>query len=94
MSVAPPTPVDREIEAAVEAERTAANRATLRRGAQLDSTAIDVVVAGDKVTLSGTVQAWAERRQADLAAWSSPHVTEVYNHVIVKAKVRAAAREA
>jgi osmotically-inducible protein OsmY len=64
------------------------------RGAQLDATTIDVVVAGDKATLSRTVQSWAERRQADLAAWSSPHVTEVYNHIIVKAKARPAVREA
>jgi osmotically-inducible protein OsmY len=54
------------------------------RNAQLDASAIDVVVAGDRVTLSGQVRSWAERRQADLAAWSSPHVSEVYNHIIVR----------
>jgi osmotically-inducible protein OsmY len=53
------------------------------RNAQLDASAIDVVVAGDRVTLSGQVRSWAERRQADLAAWSSPPVSEVYNHIIV-----------
>lgn len=55
------------------------------RNAQLEAKAIKVVAAGDTVTLSGTVRSWAERRQADLAAWSSPHVSEVYNHIIVKA---------
>jgi osmotically-inducible protein OsmY len=54
------------------------------RKAQLDASAIDVVVAGDRVTPSGQVRSWAERRQADLAAWSSPHVSEVYNHIIVR----------
>jgi len=54
------------------------------RNALLDASAIDVVVAGDKVTLSGQVRSWAERRQADLAAWSSPHVSEVYNHIVVR----------
>lgn len=64
------------------------------RNAQLDATAIDVVVSGEKVVLSGTVQSWAERRQADQAAWSSPHVAEVYNHIIVKARVRPEVRQA
>jgi osmotically-inducible protein OsmY len=59
-------------------------RTALRRNAQVDADAISIVVAGDKVTLSGTVRSWAERRQADLAAWSSPHISEVYNHVVVK----------
>lgn len=54
------------------------------RNAMLDASSIDVVVAGDKVTLSGQVRSWAERRQADLAAWSSPHVSEVYNHILVR----------
>lgn len=49
-----------------------------------DAKAITIVVAGDKVTFTGTVGSWAERRQADLAAWSSPHVSEVYNHIVVK----------
>ncbi|MDT5339150.1 MAG: hypothetical protein QOD90_4655 [Mycobacterium sp.] len=54
------------------------------RNAQLEEDTIKVTAAGDKVTLSGTVPSWAERRQADLAAWSSPHVSEVYNHIVVK----------
>ncbi len=60
-------------------------KSAILRNAQLDAKAIKVVAAGDTVTLSGTVRSWAERRQADLAAWSSPHVSEVYNHIIVKA---------
>jgi len=34
----------------------------IRRNALLAASAIDVVVAGDKVTLSGQVRSWAERR--------------------------------
>jgi len=66
-------------------EDTAENiRRAILRNAQLDAKAIKVVAAGDTVTLSGTVRSWADRRQADLAAWSSPHVSEVYNHIVVK----------
>ena len=59
-------------------------RSAILRNAQLNAKSIEVAAAGDTVTLSGTVHSWAERRQADIAAWSSPHVTEVYNHIIVK----------
>jgi osmotically-inducible protein OsmY len=54
------------------------------RNAQLDANAITVSVAAEKVTLSGTVRSSAERRQADLAAWSSPHVSDVVNHIVVR----------
>lgn len=54
------------------------------RNALIDASAVDVVVAGTRVTLSGTVRSWAQRRQADLAAWSSPNVAEVYNHIVVR----------
>jgi osmotically-inducible protein OsmY len=60
-------------------------KSAIGRNAQLDAKAIKIVAAGDTVTLSGTVSSWAERRQADLSAWSSPDVSEVYNHIIVKA---------
>ncbi|MGZ4533136.1 MAG: BON domain-containing protein, partial [Mycobacteriaceae bacterium] len=33
------------------------------------------------VTLEGTVHSWAERRQAEHAAWSAPGVTAVTNHL-------------
>jgi osmotically-inducible protein OsmY len=59
-------------------------KSAIIRNALLDAKAITVSVAGDRVTLSGTVRSWAERRQADLAAWSSPDVSEVYNHIVVR----------
>ncbi|MET0474518.1 MAG: BON domain-containing protein [Mycobacterium sp.] len=59
-------------------------RNAIVRNAQVEANAVTVAAAGDTVTLSGTVRSWAERRQADIAAWSSPHVSEVYNHIVVK----------
>lgn len=56
----------------------------LTRNAQLDANTIDAKVSGNKVTLTGTVRSWAEKQQAGQAAWASPHVTEVENHIIVR----------
>lgn len=55
----------------------------LMRNAQLDAARIHVAVTGNAVTLTGTVRSWTERAQAENAAWSSPHVTEVRNHIVV-----------
>lgn len=56
----------------------------LTRNAQLDAKTIDVSVAGNTVTLTGTVQSWAEKQQAGRTAWASPHVTDVHNHIVVR----------
>jgi osmotically-inducible protein OsmY len=56
----------------------------LTRHAQLDAGGIQVDVEGNKVTLSGSVRSWAERRHAADAAWASPHVTDVVNHLRVR----------
>jgi osmotically-inducible protein OsmY len=56
----------------------------LTRNAQIDANTIDAKVSGNKVTLTGTVRSWAEKQQADHAAWASPHVTDVENHIIVR----------
>ncbi|MFJ7288604.1 BON domain-containing protein [Curtobacterium sp. NPDC098951] len=55
------------------------------RNAELDADRIDVAVDGTTVTLTGTARTWAERRQAEIAAWRSPHVTAVEDHVVVGA---------
>jgi osmotically-inducible protein OsmY len=57
----------------------------LVRNAQLDANRITVGVHGTEVTLSGTVSSWAERRQAEHAAWSAPGVTGVRNQITVSA---------
>jgi osmotically-inducible protein OsmY len=56
----------------------------LARRAALDARDITVRSSGGTVTLSGTVRSWWERRQAGLAAWNSPHVTDVVNNLVVQ----------
>jgi osmotically-inducible protein OsmY len=55
----------------------------LVRNAQLDANRIQVKVDGQQVELTGVVSSWAERRQAEKAAWSAPGVTKVSNHLVV-----------
>jgi osmotically-inducible protein OsmY len=55
----------------------------LIRNARLDADGIRVEVRGDRVILSGTVQSWLEREEAERAAWASPGVGEVDNGLIV-----------
>jgi osmotically-inducible protein OsmY len=57
--------------------------AALIRNARLDSDGIRVEVRGDRVILSGTVQSWIEREEAERAAWASPGVGDVENELIV-----------
>lgn len=51
--------------------------AALGRAAIADSGKISVAIHGSDVTLSGTVQSWAERETAATSAWNSPGVTNV-----------------
>lgn len=55
----------------------------LVRTAQLDAQKISVDVQGPKVVLHGTVRSWAEREEAERAAWLAPGVTQVDNRVQV-----------
>lgn len=57
--------------------------AAFQRNAQLDAGYIKVKVNAGKVTLQGNVNSWAERKQAELAAWSAPGVTEVINELSI-----------
>lgn len=57
----------------------------LVRSAEMDAKRIAVDVAGDKVILSGTVRSWAEKMEAERAAWSGPGVASVENRISVSA---------
>jgi osmotically-inducible protein OsmY len=55
----------------------------LRRSAELDARRITVEIEGSTVKLYGSVSSWAERDEAERAAWSAPGTTMVENHVLV-----------
>ena len=51
------------------------------RSAELDAATIGLVVVGNRVELNGKVRTWAERNEAERAAWSAPGVWKVDNNL-------------
>ena len=64
-----PTEMKRDIEAA------------LVRSAEMDAGRITVEVDGGRVILRGAVRSYAEKRGAELVAWSAPGVSSVDNQI-------------
>jgi len=59
-------------------------RNSFERNALIDANHVKVEVEDHKVILSGDVQSWAEKKQAERVAWSSPGVTAVENKIEIK----------
>jgi len=73
--------LERRPSAADAAERI---RNAIRRNAVLDGAHVEVTMDGTVAVLTGTVRSFAERSQAEHAAWSSPHVSSVRNELAVR----------
>lgn len=57
--------------------------AAFTRSAEIDARRIRVAAQGGTVTLTGNVRSWAERQEAERAAWAAPGVTRVDDRISV-----------
>lgn len=75
VSVKPPHTSPKDIKHRIEQ--------AFERAADLDAQTISVEAKDGKVPLRGTVDSWAERERAELAAWAAPGVSRVENEILV-----------
>lgn len=54
------------------------------RNASIDAENVKIDVVGNKAILKGTVQSWAEKRQAERAVWSAPGIFQIENKLEIK----------
>lgn len=57
--------------------------AAFKRSAEVDARRISVVAEDGKVILAGNVRSWAERDEAERAAWAAPGVKQVDDRISV-----------
>lgn len=62
-------------------------RSALERMALEDAGSIHVSVEGGDVTLTGTVRSFAERDEAERAAWAAPGVKQVHDRIKIRSMV-------
>ena len=57
-----------------------------QRNACLDSENIDVEISDHKAVLTGHVRSWAEKEDAEKAAWAAPGITSVENELEINSE--------